>query len=267
MRTNGHDNPYEDAFEQVDGIFAPREIAHYLRWRVEIRLTDLILGGAPKQADTLMSWLRSRFEAEDDLRAKLFEHVRMQGIDVAETATIEQIWEQLRLYGAEQHGNGFLRDERGVFAPGRCMKSSIKEAANTRFAGERWGPRIKNAAGEESSAGRKGVLRVVAERLFVLDAKLHMLRKTDDGGLEPLADADGTLLHIGHPDGPRGRVSTLNYFDFCRQPWVVFTLQAPPDFPTEEQVIDILTEAQFHGLWAGRSLGYGQFRVTGFDRV
>lgn len=265
-------NPFEADFEEFEGIFAPRERDDYRRWLVTIRCTDLILGGSPKNPDTLMSWLKSRFDEDEDIRAKLIEHVRMKGVDTSSTATIEDVWENLKELGSEQHGNGFLSDDRGIFVPARCMKSAIKEAANTRFAGETWGPghtkvNAKTGETETTRAGFKGVLRVVAERVYVLGSKLYVQRREPDGSFAGLTEPDGTLLHIGHPDGPRGRVSNLTYFDYCQQPWFTFTLQAAENFPSDDQIMDILTEAQFHGLWAGRSMGYGQFRVMGFERL
>lgn len=256
-------NPFEGDIPPVVGIWDNFESEHYRFYDVEVQCTDFLLGGAPKNPDTLLAWLKSRFDKEDDLRAKLLEHVRLQGIDVEQDATIEHVWEQLKSFGQEQHGNGFLQDDKGLFVPSRCVKSLLKEAANVRFAGEYW-KSGRNAKGEP--AGRaKLALSVIAERVYVEDNKTYVMRRDDKGDLKHITEPDGTYLHIGHPEDRFGnKVANLGYFDYCMQPILRFSLRVEPLIPDDDQIKAMLVTAQRLGLWGAHSMGFGQFRVTVF---
>jgi hypothetical protein len=270
----------DDAFgyeiEPVRGIWEEREETFYPRWLVECRFTDKVMGGHPKQPDVLLGWLKTRFSKEEDIRRQLIEYVQLQGIDVSESVTIEEVWAQLKSFGSEQHGNGFHKDGRGLFIPARCAKAMIKEAANVRFPqGEvKWGTRTarKKDAGTnemvESVTGGKAPKSVVAERVTVVGERIHLYHKDEAGAPVPVQVEDGTLLHVGHPKDRFGNTtSTLNYFDYCVQPFFSFVLRSHPDYPTEEDLVEILIKAQQIGLWAMRSQSYGQFKVIGFRRL
>jgi hypothetical protein len=72
---------------------------------------------------------------------------------------------------------------------------------------------------------------------------------------------------VGHIDGPKGKRSTLTYYDYCIQPEMTFVMSSKEDEITQEQWERILILGQRLGMGSMRSLGHGQFKVTAFDRV
>lgn len=239
--------------DTIVGVFDATEAEMFVRYEVAIQFVDKIMGGTPQKADLVAGWIRSRMGVTDD--AELAQVVRQTlldlGVSTPENATLEEIAAASEKIGMERHGNTFKRDHDGLFIETRQIKSGLKESVNVLFAGERWGKT------------KKGPKNAMAEWVFVDGHKMHLGRDVPDG----------TWTQHGVVSGPQGSRSTLTQYDYCEQPYAVFTIKSildPGDGKeriTGDQWRQILTYLQSSGLGALRSQGHGQFKVVGFQRL
>ena len=228
----------------VTGIWDDDDL--FTQYRVSLQFTNEVMGGVPQKPEIIESWLRQRIlGGDEELRLALIKTLDDLDIDVPADATREDVIEAAQEMAATRNGNTFRRDENGLFLAAYQIKAALKESTNILFAGERWG------------VTKKGPKSYLAERVFVDEERVHL------GRLEP----DGTHMQVGHVTGPRGRRSTLTYYDYCVQPEITFTVSSLQDSITFDQWKDILRTCQREGIGALRSLGYGQFRITGFDKL
>lgn len=228
----------------VEGIWDDSEI--FTRYRVRAQFTGRVMGGVPQKPEIIEAWLRQRvLGGDEELRLMLIKTLDELGVEVAADASRDEIIEATKAMAATRNGNTFRRDRRGLFLAGYQVKAMLKECVNILYAGERWG------------VTRKGPRSYLAERVFVDEDRIHL------GQFEP----DGTHLQIGQVNGPRGPRSTLTYVDFCEKPEIAFTVSSLRDCIEPKVWKEILLTGQREGLGAMRSLGYGQFKITGFDRV
>ncbi len=229
---------------EVTGIWDDEGL--FTRYRVAIQFTGQVMGGVPQKPEIIESWLRQRIlGGDEELRLALLKTLDDLDIDVPAEATREEIIEAAKQIAATRNGNTFRRDENGLFLAAYQIKAGLKESTNILFAGERWG------------VTKKGPKSYLAERVFVDSERVHL------GRLDP----DGTHMQVGHVTGPKGRRSTLTYYDYCVQPTCEFVVSSLQDSITFDQWRDILRTMQREGLGALRSLGYGQFKITGFDKL
>lgn len=234
----------ESAPPRVQGIWDDREV--FTLYRVSATFTDKIMGGIPQKPDAIEAWLRQRITKGDEEVKRMMKET-LQGLEINTDGmtTIEQLKEAARIHATEQHANTFYRDEHGMYISGYQIKASIKENVNILYAGDRWG---------KTNKGPKGF---VAERVFVDEDRIYL------GRYKP----DGMQLQVGHVNGPRGPRSILTYYDYVLQPEVTFTVFSLRDEVTQQQWKEIFLAAQRNGIGAVRSMGFGQFRVTGFEKL
>jgi hypothetical protein len=240
---NGLDTP-KVAGGDVVGIWDDSQL--FTRYRVGLTFVGKVMGGVPQKPEIIESWLRQRIlGGDEELRLQLLKTLDDLDIEVPTDATREDIIEAAKKVAASRNGNTFRRDERGLFLADYQIKALFKECTNILFAGDRWG------------VTKKGPKSFLAERVFVDEPAIHMDR----------FDPDGTHLQVGQVSGPKGPRSTLTYYDYCEGATISFTVSSLNDCITLDQWKQILLLGQREGLGALRSMGYGQFRVTAFDRV
>jgi hypothetical protein len=233
----------EPVLDEVHGIWDESDI--FTKYRVSLTFTGRLMGGVPQKPEALEGWSRQRIHGGDEeVKNIMRQTLEDLEVDTTDGMTIEQMYEAARRFAAEQHGNTFRRDANGLFINDYQIKAALKENVNILYAGDRWGKT------------KKGPKSFVAERVFVDEPRVYL------GRTEP----DGIHLQVGHVVGPRGPRSTLTYYDFCERPTVEFTVSSLRDEVEPEQWKCIFLAMQRNGIGALRSLGYGQFRVTGFDR-
>lgn len=233
-------------FQDVAGIFDEARV--FTKYRVGLTFTELVVGGIPQKPEIIESWLRQRILGGDlELAHQLRTTLVDLAIEVPEVATPEELIEAANKIAATKSGNTFRRGAYGVALASYNVKAMLKESTAILYPYqvEKWGPT------------KKAARSMMAERIFVDDYLIPLGRD------EP----DGTLTQVGHISGPKGPRSTLTYYDYCVQPSVTFTMSASEDCITREQWERILVQGQRLGLGALRSLGYGQFKITAFDRV
>lgn len=231
---------------EVAGIFDDAERKLFTRYRVAATFTGRIMGGVPQKPEMIEAWLRQRITGGDEeVKRMVLVTLDELGVDVSEGMSMEDLYAAAKQVASEQHGNTFRRDENGLFLAAYQIKAALKENTNILFAGDRWG------------ATKKGPKSFLSERVFVDEDRVYLGKK------EP----DGVHLQIGHVTGPRGPRSTLTYYDYCEQPSIAFTVSSLKDEVTMDQWQAIFISMQRNGLGALRSMGYGQFRVTQFEKL
>ena len=117
-------------------IFAT-ETDEFTRYEATLVVRDKIIGGVPKDPDTILKWLRSRLEMEDRAIIELAEETAaaMQTEAGERPAADELLAEVARKF---EGGNGFKSANGQLVYEGRCMKAALKEAANVAYPGTNW---------------------------------------------------------------------------------------------------------------------------------
>lgn len=227
-------------------IFAEPDRDLFARYRVEATFTHWVMGGVPQKPELIESWLRQRIiGGDDELRMMLLKTLEDLDYDIPPDATHEQILEAIKAVAQQRNGNTFRRGADGLFLAAYQVKAMLKEATNILYAGERWG------------VTKKGPKSFLAERVFVDELEIPLGRQ----------QPDGTHLQIGQVTGPRGPRSTLTYVDYCDRPSITFTVSSLRDCITFDQWRELLVLSQRLGMGALRSMGYGTFVVTAFDKI
>lgn len=247
----------EPTLAPITGIWDADEGGLFLRFRVTLTFTNIVLGGVPQKPELIEAWLRQRITGGDEeVRQMMVKTLDDLGVDVAGGMSMEELKEAAKRVAAEQHGNTFRRDEVGLFLMPYQPKALLKEVVSMLYPYSE----KANRMGPTSKAARA----FWAERVFIEDHQVHLLR---DG--QPLQEPDGVHLQIGHlKNGPKGPRSTLTYYDFCRQPTVSFVARVLQDVIPESMWKNVLLGGQFQGIGALRSMEpYGRFKVTGFERL
>jgi len=238
-----------DGFRPVTGIFDESRV--FTTYRVGVTFTELVMGGIPQKTEAIESWLRKRiFGGDEELRIQLIRTLQDLEVDVPQDATRDEVIEAAHKMAATRNGNTFRRDARGLGLAAYNVKAMLKEATAILYPG---GP----AGGHKWGSTGKAPKSFLAERIFVDDYLIPF------GRTEP----DGVHMQVGHVSGPKGRRSTLTYYDYCAQPEVAFTISSSEDSITPDQWRRILIQGQRLGMGALRSMGYGQFKVTAFAKA
>lgn len=234
----------ERTLDTIDGIWDDNEL--FAKYRVSLRFTDRVMGGVPQRPEMIESWLRQRITGGDEeVRLMMIRTLDELGVDAPVDMSMDDLYAAAKRVAKEQHGNTFRRDQNGLFLAAYQIKAALKENTNILYAGDRWGKT------------KKGPKAYLAERVFVDEDRVHLGRD------EP----DGMHLQVGHVTGPQGPRSTLTYYDYCEQPSAQFTVSSLQDCIEPDQWKMVFLAMQRNGVGALRSMGYGQFKVTGFDRV
>ncbi|MDQ3539585.1 MAG: hypothetical protein M3440_02755 [Chloroflexota bacterium] len=240
----------EPTLAPITGIWDAEEAKLFTRYRVSLTFTGRVMGGVPQKPEMIEGWLRQRITGGDEeVRAMMVNTLDELGVDVAAGMSMEELKEAAKRVAAEQHGNTFRRDERGLFLAAYQFKAAMKENVSILFPYSE----KANRMGPTSKAARA----FWAERVFVDDERVYLGRD------EP----DGIHLQIGHISGPKGPRSTLTYYDFVEQGSCTFTVSSLQDMVGGDMWRDTFLAMQRNGIGALRSLGYGQMKVTGFEQL
>lgn len=226
--------------------------AYPYRYEVEL-VVGVLAGGVPTDPKVAEGWLKTKLGLDkgEELRAAVAQTMAERGVAAVEAG--EEIPDDLlddavaEVVAAKQL-NGFKRmDGPGseLCIEGRHVKAMLKEAANIRWAKERWGPTSK------------GTRSFFAEHVFVAEPFIGL------GVTEP-SDIHQRFVHTWRGSG-------IQYEEVVVDAHVAFTVYTDTDFDSVTGKGDVwpllwLT-AQSNGLGASRSQGYGTFKVTKFERV
>lgn len=202
------------------------------RWAGTL-IVDHLVGGIPSDPKVAEGWIKKTMGADNqDIINELVSKTMVdRGLEVG--AAVDEVVKTTKL-------NGFKRDDQGLYIEGRQLKACIKEAANIRWAQERWGPT------------KKGTKSFFAEHVFVVEDRLH--------------------LGVHEPTGIQQRfVSTfrgtgIQYEEYVEEAEVNFTIRSDYDF-TPSQISDLWLTAEQQGIGATRSQSFGRFNVTRWDKL
>lgn len=238
--------------EPVVGIFDDTDRELFTRYRVGLTFNQWVMGGVPQKPELIESWLRQRIiGGDDELRVQLLKTLEDLQYDIPPNATHEQILEAIKEVAQQRNGNTFRRNADGLFLAAYQVKALLKECCAILFPGG------QGAGTHKWGVTKKSPRSYLAERVFIDELTIPL------GRMEP----DGTHLQIGQVNGPRGPRSTLTYIDYCDRASIQFTVASLQDSITADQWRELLVTGQREGLGALRSMGYGTFKVTAFDKL
>lgn len=198
---------------------------------VKLRFHDKLAGGVPRNEEVIRSWIESKNkELSAAEREKLVQATVSEMPDLTEEKS-------------EKHREGFKSDEHGLYIENRCIKAMLKEAGNVM----------------KTMLEKTGLKAKVAERVFVLGDRTHL-------HLDAPSGTDERVVHAMTMQGPRTSIRLVDYAENAEISFVVAVLDDPSQKMrvTIDEVAELLRYAQFNGLGALRSQGYGQFSVVEF---
>jgi len=237
--------------------------SRWATYRAEYHL-DTIVGGTPKDPDTIKQWLKSRLElGETEILAIADETIAAMGWTQADMGS-EQLDELVDVIAAKDtKGNSFKKVEllpRGgwrhltldeikdgkageLVIEGRQIKAAIKEAAKSLYPGTQHWPNHPGAG------TRKGLGEYMVERVEVIERYIPIGRKQPDIVGEQ---------RIKHITGPQGKRSTINVVDLCEDVTIHFTVKVQDDFITGELWGELFEYMELGGIGADRARGDGR---------
>jgi hypothetical protein len=220
----------------------------FARYHAEIQVRERLVGGIPKDADTIKQWLKARLELDDRAIIELAEETEQAMVD--DSGTRPSADALLDALAAKSGGNGFKRVDGQLVYEGRCMKAALKEGANVAFPGTSW-------PGKPSGI-RKGLMRYLAERVFVEEDSIPL------GVTAPTHEGVERIKHIITPQGPR---SAINIVDLIEKPHLAFTVRVFDDCLHHEVWAGIWEALEDIGIGADRARSDGKFDLTCWERL
>jgi hypothetical protein len=228
-------------------IFGKASDDEFTRYRVELQVSDKLIGGIPKDADTIRKWIESRIAQGADLSLQqvVNETVEEMTTDAAPefSDVLDEVTQKM------EGGNGFKTVDGQLVYEGRCMKSALKEAANVAYPGTKW-------PGKPAEI-RKGLMRYMAERVFVEDQHIGL-------GVEVPSGTEQRIKHVMTPAGPR---SAINVVDYVEKPRLSFTVAVLDDFLPAKAWGRIWQCAEEIGIGADRARSDGRFELIAWERT
>lgn len=183
------------------------DIGEWVTYYAEVQVLNRIVGGVPKEKDTIKAWLKARMEMTDadlaELTEQTYELMRVSsgGVEPTKDAVAEEV---ARLY---ESGNGFKMVDGKLVYEGRCMKAALTEAANIVY------PGVKFPGKEKLSENfRKGLKAAMKERVFVREEYITL-------GPPELAENEQRIKHV---TGAQGRRSAITVVDTVARPLLRF---------------------------------------------
>lgn len=267
----------------------------YVSFICGMRLSK-ITSGVPANPKIVAAWLKVKLsDKTDDAQQKaillntIAETFPLEVAAMAEMSDIERekamdvLIEELT---TTMSGTVFKRDSQGyACVEGRQVKSGLKENAGISFRSEKFGSvrKITKAKAakidkktkavleeaveaKETDVGGKGLIAVVAERVFIPD---HLIRLTDKDGAPIEIIRETRPIHVKDMRG--NRVNALKTYEFAEDAYIEFEVrvdnQVFEEFESRRVLKEIMTSFQMNGLGADRSQGSGMFEVVRWDRA
>lgn len=220
----------------------------FARYSVSLVVHDKLIGGIPKDPDTIKKWIESRIKEGADLALQEVINETVAEMDTKGTEpglsdVLDAVARKL------EGGNGFKTHDGELVYEGRCMKAAIKEAANVAFPGT-------DFPGKPAGI-RKGLMRMLAERVFVEDNYIGL-------GVAVPSGTEQRIKHVVTPQGPRSAISVV---DFVEQPKIKFTLAVLDDCIKPEVWGRVWQCAEQIGIGADRARSDGRFDLVGWERI
>lgn len=231
------------------------ETGFYTFYDVTVQVRDRLVGGVPSEPSVIRSWLESRLQLGDPRLEELFE-ATVAARD--EVMTVDQKLDALMSQPGAVSINGFKRRLPGgeLIFEGRCVKSMLKEAANSVYPGIEWDGKKNGNTVKPGIAPKKGLKSTLAESVTVVEDMIGL-------GVKEPSRIEERIKHIMGPQGPR---SAINRVEVVDAPRLEFTVKIRADFLTVQAWSKIWQAAEEIGLGADRARSDGRFDLTGWQR-
>lgn len=230
----------------------------FTRYHVELQVRERLTGGIPKDANAIKQWLKSRLDLDDRAIVELANETQAAMMSEGDErpsadALLDALVEKV------EAGNGFKRVDGQLIYEGRCMKAAIKEASNVAFPGTTWPgkPTKTNAQGKETELVKKGLMRFLAERVFVEDDTISL-------GVSEPSWTEQRIKHIITREGPR---SAINVVDVVEKPHLSFTVKVLDDCLNKAVWAGIWETLEEIGIGADRARSDGKFDLLRWERI
>jgi hypothetical protein len=214
---------------------------------------DTLVGGIPKDPDTIRAWLKSKLEiGEAEIVAIADETIAAMGWTAADLGSKELDEVVDAVLARDTKGNSFKQVKGELVIEGRQIKAAIKEAANSLY------PGVKKWPDHPGEGTRKGLGNYLVERVEVWERYIPIGRK------EPDIVGEQRIKHI---TGPTGKRSTINVVDLCEEVDISFTVKVLDDFINDELWGQIWEYVELGGIGADRARGDGRGQLTKWTKV
>lgn len=230
----------------------------WARYNIELEFRNRVIGGIPNDPELIKGWIQANMPAKTEEERKKIEAATMSELPKLTEEKAEGMW------------TTFKGDDKGLYLEGRCAKAMFKESANIlrdfliKDEAEDRKSKKKDAEKNGKEAEKEGKSRFtalkakLAERLYVEEDKLYLMRNGDF--IKKPHGNEEKPIHIMTAQGPR---TALKRFDYIEAPaQVKFTVRLLRDDIVDEDLVRVLLEhSAWNGLGADRSQGNGLFSV------
>lgn len=221
------------------------------KYHVKMQCRGLIVGGVPSDPSVIRKWLTTRMDLSDTaLDELLAETIKARTGPMTAEEKIDAIV-------SSEHApsiNGFKRNETGELCyEGRCMKSAIKESANSAFPGTDYLDKGK----APFVSPRKGLMSTLAERVFVYDELIGL-------GVHSPTRVEERIKHVTTAQGPR---SSINLVEVVEKPTLEFTMGVHDDFLSRAAWGRLMVRLEDIGIGADRGRSDGMFDLLEFTQL
>lgn len=232
------------------GIFEKESKAMYAVYHGRLKFRGQLRAGTPGDPKVMEAWIRSKMGItnEEEVRKVMLEHLKdMRGMEDVDPSKVsmEEAREIAEKRALDSGTCVFKKNGQGLYLEARLIKATIKMNTHVLFAGEKWGTTGK---------GPKGF---VAERAFVVPDQIMLSAE------EP----DGVEQFVGHVSGKDGQKSILAYYEYLDQPEIEFDVLVLMDCIPMTKWRKIWASAEWNGIGAQRSSGYGTFDMLEWERT
>lgn len=220
-----------------NSIFATTTIYKH-KWKAEI-LWHYGHGGVPSDPKVAAGFIKTKLSDKEDLIQQLVAQLMVERGISAEEAAEEA--------GDLRYLNGFKRDENGLYIEGRQVKACIKEAASIAV-----NTGLLPADKAYGVQNKKTSKHWIPEHVFVEERRVYL----------GVSEADSIHQRFKHLYNG----STIQLEEEVTEAKLSWTVSS--DSPLGDDFwVPLWQTAEQNGLGASRSLGFGQFEVTAWDKL
>lgn len=215
----------------------------FAKYRATLQVHGKLVGGIPKDPDTIKKWIESRIKSGEDLALQEVWNatVEAMGTDAAYGDVVAAVAAET------QGGNGFKSVGGELVYEGRCMKAALKESANIAYPGTEWPGRPAKI--------RKGLKNYLAETVFVVEDTIGL-------GVSEPSGTEQRIKHVMTPQGPRSSISVVDYVE---NPLLTFHVAVLDDVIKPDVWGRVWSTLEANGIGADRARGDGQCELVGWE--
>lgn len=251
-------------------VFADHQNEMFTRYDVELTLNDRMLGGLPGDPHMMRGWLKrsatraaargagaNREQVRDEtIRRDMLSTAQNLGYDVSDVSDeqdLDILEEKLIDLMGDQKITKFARSDEGICVEARAVKAMLKENSSICFPTAFFSKETGEKLPTQNTRIGKGLKSYLAERVFIEPHLIPVDRKEPD-----------SIQHkVTH--GPNG--ASLGLHEAIDNAVIRFQVLVKGDQVERSTWAEILSSAELNGLGACRSLGYGTFTVTKFEKA